>query len=80
MTCARVREFNSKPPEVIAEPKILDNSTPKSSAKPEKKTTDDLPKMYYRSLLTLKKAGKELKQIHQIDTFVCAVNVSATGS
>lgn len=68
MTCARVREFNSKPPEVITEPMILDNSTPKSSAKPEKKTTDDLPKMYYRRLLCLKKAGKELKQIHRIDT------------
>lgn len=61
MTCARVREFNSKPPEVTIEPKILNTSTPNTSAKPEKTTTEDLPKMYYRTLLTRKKAGKEPK-------------------
>lgn len=58
MTCARVREFNSKPaPVVTLEPKIISTSTPNTSVKPEKKTTEDLPKMYYRTVV--KKAGKE---------------------
>ncbi|XP_035534606.1 MAX gene-associated protein-like isoform X2 [Morone saxatilis] len=57
MTCARVREFNSKPPPVVTiEPKIVSTSTPNTTAKPEKTTTDDLPKKYYRTIMTVKKA------------------------
>lgn len=60
MTCARVRQFNSKPPpEVTIEPKIPDTSTPNATAKPQKTTTDNLPKNYHRTILTVKKAGKD---------------------
>lgn len=63
MTCARVREFNSKPPdEVTIEPKVLD--TPATTTTTTTTTaTDSQPKMYYRSLLTGKKAGKESKKM-----------------
>ncbi|KAM7368132.1 hypothetical protein PAMP_014379 [Pampus punctatissimus] len=53
MTCARVREFNSKPPpELTIEPKILD--TPNTT----QKTNDDLPKKYSRTILTVGKTGQ----------------------
>ncbi|XP_034756130.1 MAX gene-associated protein [Etheostoma cragini] len=53
MTCARVREFNSKPPpEISIEPKILHTSTPNTTAKPLKTTTDNLLTNYHRPLLT----------------------------
>nr|XP_020459361.1 MAX gene-associated protein-like isoform X1 [Monopterus albus]XP_020459362.1 MAX gene-associated protein-like isoform X1 [Monopterus albus]XP_020459363.1 MAX gene-associated protein-like isoform X1 [Monopterus albus]XP_020459365.1 MAX gene-associated protein-like isoform X1 [Monopterus albus]XP_020459366.1 MAX gene-associated protein-like isoform X1 [Monopterus albus]XP_020459367.1 MAX gene-associated protein-like isoform X1 [Monopterus albus] len=55
MTCARVREFNSKlPPAVTMEPKISNIST----AKPQKTTTDNLPKQYYRTVTAKKSAEK----------------------
>ncbi len=64
MTCARVREFNSKPPpEVTIEPKSPDTSAPNTTANPQKTTTDDLPKKYHRTMLTVKKAGKEPKKM-----------------
>ncbi|XP_042339360.1 MAX gene-associated protein-like, partial [Plectropomus leopardus] len=54
MTCARVREFNSKPPpKLTIEPKILN---------PSKPAADNTPKMYYRSLLTGKKAAERASQ------------------
>ncbi|XP_044026184.1 MAX gene-associated protein isoform X2 [Siniperca chuatsi] len=57
MTCARVREFNSKPPpDVTIEPKIPDTSTPNTKAKLQKTTTDNMPKKYHRTILTVKKA------------------------
>lgn len=57
MTCARVREFNSKPPpEVTIEPKILDTL----AAKPQETTTDNPPKKYYKTVLIVKQSGKEL--------------------
>ena len=60
LTCARVREFNSKPPpELTIEPKITD--PPITTTKPQK-TTDNLPKKYHRTILTVEKAGKELKK------------------
>ncbi|XP_067429478.1 MAX gene-associated protein isoform X2 [Thunnus thynnus] len=56
LTCARVREFNSKPPpELTIEPKIPD--PPITATKPQK-TTDNLPKKYHRTILTVEKAGK----------------------
>nr|XP_046229084.1 MAX gene-associated protein [Scatophagus argus]XP_046229085.1 MAX gene-associated protein [Scatophagus argus] len=59
MTCARVREFNSKPPpEVSMEPKILDISAPNITEKAGKATADDLLKKYSRNLLTVKKTEK----------------------
>lgn len=77
MTCARVREFNSKPPpEVTIEPKIVDAPTPNTSAKPESATTEDLPKMYYRTLLNHKTAGGQPMQIHSTYKIVCAINIS----
>lgn len=64
MTCARVREFNSKPPpEVTIEPKIPYTSTPKDTADPQRTTTDNLPKKYRRTVLTVNKAGKEPKKM-----------------
>lgn len=52
MTCARVREFNSKPPpQVTIEPKIF---APNAPTKPQK-TTDK----YYSTLPTVNKAGKK---------------------
>lgn len=60
MTCARVREFNSKPPpEVTIESKIPDSSTPNATEKQQKTTNDNLPKMYYRTVMNCKKTGKE---------------------
>lgn len=71
MTCARVREFNSKPPpELTIEPKIPETSTPNTKAKLQETTTDNLPKKYNRTLLTVKKAGMERKQIQLIHNFV----------
>uniref|UniRef100_A0A8C9ZJ68 BHLH domain-containing protein n=2 Tax=Sander lucioperca TaxID=283035 RepID=A0A8C9ZJ68_SANLU len=61
MTCARVREFNSKPPpEVSIE---LHTSTPNTTAKPQKTTTDNLLKKYHSSLLTtVKKTAEKASQ------------------
>lgn len=57
MTCARVREFNSKPPpQVSILPEILNTQTQ------EKKTTDDGPKTYFRTVLNHNNAGKEPEQ------------------
>ncbi|XP_031722107.1 MAX gene-associated protein isoform X2 [Anarrhichthys ocellatus] len=58
MTCARVREFNSKPPpELSIEPKILDVSALITTAKQQKTTTDDLPKKPHSARLVTK-AGR----------------------
>ncbi|KAK9531787.1 hypothetical protein VZT92_011192 [Zoarces viviparus] len=58
MTCARVREFNSKPPpELSIEPKILDVSALITTSKQQKTTTDDLPKKPHGALLVTK-AGR----------------------
>ncbi|XP_005917749.1 MAX gene-associated protein isoform X2 [Haplochromis burtoni] len=55
MTCARVREFNSKPPpQVTIEPKIF---APNAPTKPQK-TTDK----YYSTLPTVNKAGENASQ------------------
>ncbi|XP_045917038.1 MAX gene-associated protein isoform X3 [Micropterus dolomieu] len=63
MTCARVREFNSKPPpELTIEPKIPETSTPNTKAKLQETTTDNLPKKYNRTLLTVKKAAENTSQ------------------
>lgn len=63
MTCARVREFNSKPPpEVTLEPKILDTSTANSITKVQRATTEDLPRFSHRTVKPLKNAGKEMDQ------------------
>ncbi|XP_068565092.1 uncharacterized protein magl [Cebidichthys violaceus] len=57
MTCARVREFNSKPPpELSIEPKILDISA-LNTAKPQKTTADDPSKKPHSALLVTK-AGR----------------------
>ncbi|XP_076612472.1 uncharacterized protein LOC143336289 [Chaetodon auriga] len=62
MTCARVRAFNSEPPpEVTMEPKIPDTSTPNTTAKPRQRTTDS-PKMYHRTIMTLKKTAGQTSQ------------------
>ncbi|XP_040920857.1 MAX gene-associated protein isoform X2 [Toxotes jaculatrix] len=54
MTCARVREFNSKPPpEVTIEPKILEL---------QKTTTDNLPRHYHGTIKTLNKAEKTCQE------------------
>lgn len=59
MTCARVREFNAKPPpQVSILPEIF--NTPTSTVK-EKKTVDDSPKTYFRTLNSHTKEGKEPK-------------------
>ncbi|XP_018551754.1 MAX gene-associated protein [Lates calcarifer] len=59
MTCARVREFNSKPPpEVTLEPKILDTSTANSITKVQRATTEDLPRFSHRTVKPLKNAAK----------------------
>lgn len=58
MTCARVREFNSKPPpQVSILPEILNTQTLITS-----ETQDDGPKTYFRTVLNPNKAGKEPKQ------------------
>ncbi|XP_071334903.1 MAX gene-associated protein isoform X4 [Trachinotus anak] len=55
MTCARVREFNSKPPpEVTIEPKILDTSTPSNNTELQKTTHDNLPRHRYITVKTKK--------------------------
>lgn len=62
MTCARVREFNSKPPPIVTiEPKIPDTSTANTITKLQKMTTDNQPKQYYRTVTTVRKPGKEIK-------------------
>ncbi|KAK2890338.1 MAX gene-associated protein isoform X2 [Channa argus] len=63
MTCARVREFNSKPPPVLTiEPKMADPSTATTATKLQKTTTDNFPKQYYRTVSTVKKMGKNTSQ------------------
>ncbi|XP_028997271.1 uncharacterized protein LOC114849727 isoform X3 [Betta splendens] len=49
MTCARVRQFNSKPPPVVNIPNIPDAPTEPTT------TTDNPPKQYYRTVTTVKK-------------------------
>lgn len=56
MTCARVREFNSKPPEVVLEPKIFGVTALATPAK-RQKTTDSLPNKYNSTVPTLNKTG-----------------------
>ncbi|XP_026174520.1 MAX gene-associated protein isoform X2 [Mastacembelus armatus] len=52
MTCARVREFNSKPPPVVTiEPKIFDSSAANTAVKQQTTTSDNLPKQYYRTVI-----------------------------
>ncbi|KAM3603399.1 uncharacterized protein V6R79_021646 [Siganus canaliculatus] len=58
MTCARVREFNSKPPPQVPRPGIPDTTPSNAAAKPQKTTTDDEPKMYYRTVMAVKKSGE----------------------
>lgn len=61
MTCARVREFNAKPPpQVSILPEIF--NTPTSTVK-EKKTVDDSPKTYFRTLNNHIKEGKKPKTV-----------------
>lgn len=75
MTCARVREFNSKPPpEVTLEPKVLHSSTPNASVKAEETAAESLPKMYYRTLQNHKAAGKESKPALQSACTVSPAN------
>ncbi|KAK2856449.1 hypothetical protein Q5P01_005184 [Channa striata] len=63
MTCARVREFNSKPPPVLTiEPKMADPSTSTTATKLQKTATDNLPKQYYRTISTVKKTAKNTSQ------------------
>lgn len=60
MTCARVREFNAKPPpQVSILPGIFNTPTP---AVKEKKALTDRPKAYFRTLNNLIKEGEEPKQ------------------
>lgn len=60
MTCARVREFNAKPPQVSNLPEIFNTAT---STVKEKKTVDDSPKAYFRTLNDHNnKEGKEWKK------------------
>lgn len=61
MTCARVREFNAKPPpQVSILPEIF--NTPTSTVK-EKKTVDDSPKTYFRTLNNHMKEGEEPQKV-----------------
>ncbi|KAM8726589.1 MAX gene-associated protein isoform 2-T3 [Acanthopagrus schlegelii] len=57
MTCARVREFNSKPPPVLTLEPDISTPKPKSSATPQETTTNGQPKKYYRTLLNAEKAS-----------------------
>ena len=63
MTCARVREFNSKPPEIPTYPTAPDTSTADRAKKQQEMTTDILPKVYYRTVVPIKKSGKEPKKM-----------------
>ncbi|XP_073348922.1 MAX gene-associated protein isoform X2 [Pagrus major] len=58
MTCARVREFNSKPPPVLTIEPDTSTPKPKPSATSQETTTDGQPKKYYRTLLTVRQADK----------------------
>ncbi|KAI3363786.1 hypothetical protein L3Q82_001394 [Scortum barcoo] len=59
MTCARVREFNSKPPpEVTIETKSPATFIPNTTANPQRMPTDDMPKKYRSAMLTVKKSEK----------------------
>lgn len=72
MTCARVREFNAKPPQVSILPEIFNTLT---STVKEKKTAEDGPKKYFRTLNNHIKEGntdegtesKEAKVRQQIE-------------
>lgn len=56
MTCARVREFNAKPPpQVPILPEIFYTPTPNAK---EKKPADDKPKIYFRTLNNHNKEGR----------------------
>ncbi|XP_030578026.1 MAX gene-associated protein isoform X2 [Archocentrus centrarchus] len=58
MTCARVREFNSKPPpQVTLEPKLFAVTAPATTAK-RQKSTDSLSNKYYSTVPALNKGGK----------------------
>lgn len=56
MTCARVREFNAKPPQVPILPEIF--NTPTTSTAKEKKPAEDKPKIYFRTLYNHAKEGR----------------------
>lgn len=56
MTCARVREFNAKPPQVPILPDIF--NTPTTSTAKEKKPAEDKPKIYFRTLYNHIKEGR----------------------
>lgn len=58
MTCARVREFNAKPPPQVSLPSEIFNT--QTTTTKEKKTTDG-PKTYFRTLHDHIKGGKEPK-------------------
>lgn len=61
MTCARVREFNSKPPPILTiEPKTVETPTVNNTKKVQKVTSDNLPKQYYRTVTALKKPGSQI--------------------
>lgn len=73
MTCARVREFNSKLRPEVVEQKILDVSAANATTKLPKRTADNPPRHCPRSKKTLKTAGKETSGmilIHNIILFV----------
>uniref|UniRef100_UPI0037E87DD1 uncharacterized protein n=1 Tax=Semicossyphus pulcher TaxID=241346 RepID=UPI0037E87DD1 len=62
MTCARVREFNSKPPPEVMEPKIPDTSMSNTPAKPQETSTDNLQSKFPRPLTTVRKAAGKTSQ------------------
>lgn len=55
LTCARVREFNSKPPPVET---FEDFTAPMNLTKPEEKLTDKLLTKPHTNIYLLKKTGK----------------------
>ncbi|KAF7656799.1 hypothetical protein LDENG_00035930 [Lucifuga dentata] len=57
MTCARVRQFNSKPPPEVMDPEDL-VMTPSVITATMQKNTQNRPKKYHRTLLTVKHEGK----------------------
>ncbi|XP_071768542.2 MAX gene-associated protein, partial [Centroberyx gerrardi] len=69
MTCARVREFNSKPPpQVTMQSKSPAALTPRTTTRPQK-TTNNLPKQNPSTILTIKNAaGKASLQAKSKET------------
>ncbi|XP_035472963.2 MAX gene-associated protein isoform X1 [Scophthalmus maximus] len=62
MTCARVREFNSKLRPEVVEQKILDVSAANATTKLPKRTADNPPRHCPRSKKTLKTAAEKTSQ------------------